>query len=222
MSFKVEITKPGTGPKCPPGATVLVHYTGKLTNGKVFDSSVGGDPLDFQVGVGQVIRGWDEGIIQLNKGAKAILTCPSDYAYGKAGAPPDIPPNATLIFDVELIDFQAAEASAQVRAAHILLKHTGSRNPTDSYRNKPVTRSKQEAIQGIQQIKSQIKSIEDFQRLAKAHSECRSAANGGDLGVFGRGDMQKPFEDATFALQPGEISGLVDTDSGIHIILRLG
>ena len=106
MSFKVEITKPGTGPNCPPGSTVLVHYTGRLTNGKVFDSSVGGDPLDFQVATGQVIRGWDEGIVQLNKGAKAILTCPPDYAYGKVGAPPDIPPNATLIFEVELIDFQ--------------------------------------------------------------------------------------------------------------------
>ena len=111
MSFKVDITKAGSGPKCPSGANVLVHYTGKLTNGKVFDSSAGGDPLDFQVGVGQVIRGWDEGITQLNKGAKAILTCPPDYAYGKAGAPPDIPPNATLIFEVELIDF--AEEDSQ-------------------------------------------------------------------------------------------------------------
>ena len=81
--------------------------------------------------------------------------------------------------------------SDQVRASHILLKHTGSRNPHDSYRNKPVTRSKQEAIDGINHIRSQISSHEDFVRLAQEFSECRSAANGGDLGVFGRGDMQK-------------------------------
>ena len=78
---------------------------------------------------------------------------------------------------------------SEVRASHILLKHTGSRNPHDSYRNKPVTRSKQEAIQGIEQIKSQINNHEDFIRFAQEFSECRSAANGGDLGLFGRGQM---------------------------------
>ena len=83
-----------------------VHYTGKLTNGTVFDSSIArGQPLEFVVGTGQVIRGWDEGITQLQKGQKAILTCPPDYAYGAAGAGGVIPPNATLIFEVELIDF---------------------------------------------------------------------------------------------------------------------
>ena len=71
------------------------------------------------------------------------------------------------------------------------------------------------------EIKAQIKSFEDFVKVAKERSECRSAANGGDLGFFGHGDMQKSFEDAAFALQPGEISDLVDSDSGIHIILRL-
>ena len=81
--------------------------------------------------------------------------------------------------------------SDQVRAAHILLKHTGSRNPHDSYRNKPVTRSKQDAIEGITQVRSQIQSQDDFVRIAQEISECRSAANGGDLGFFGRGDMQK-------------------------------
>ena len=71
------------------------------------------------------------------------------------------------------------------------------------------------------EIKAQIKSFEDFVKVAKERSECRSAANGGDLGFFGLGDMQKSFEDAAFALQTGEISDLVDSDSGIHIILRL-
>ena len=105
--FKVEKLNEGTGPLCPKGAQVLVHYTGKLTNGTIFDSSVQrGEPLDFVVGVGQVIRGWDEGITQLQKGQKAILTCPAAYAYGAAGIPGVIPKNATLIFDVELIDFK--------------------------------------------------------------------------------------------------------------------
>ena len=88
-------------------------------------------------------------------------------------------------------------------------------------RNKTITRSKQEAINNIEQIKEQISSQEDFFRLAGEYSECGSAANGGDLGEFGRGQMHKAFEDAAFALQVGEMSGLVDTDSGIHIILRL-
>ena len=88
----------------------------------------------------------------------------------------------------------------QVKCSHILLKHTESRNPHDSYRNKPVTRSKAEAIAGILEIKGCIQSVEDFQRIAKAKSECRSAQNGGDLGYFGRGDMQKAFEDAAVAL----------------------
>eukprot|EP00352_Strombidinopsis_acuminata_P007285 CAMPEP_0176351024 /NCGR_PEP_ID=MMETSP0126-20121128/9915_1 /TAXON_ID=141414 ORGANISM="Strombidinopsis acuminatum, Strain SPMC142" /NCGR_SAMPLE_ID=MMETSP0126 /ASSEMBLY_ACC=CAM_ASM_000229 /LENGTH=64 /DNA_ID=CAMNT_0017701329 /DNA_START=164 /DNA_END=358 /DNA_ORIENTATION=- len=62
--------------------------------------------------------------------------------------------------------------------------------------------------------------MEDWDRLAQEYSECRSAANGGDLGMFGRGDMQKSFEDASFALDVGQMSGLVDSDSGIHVILR--
>ena len=69
-------------------------------------------------------------------------------------------------------------------------------------------------------IKAQIKSADDFDKIAREISECRSAANGGDLGFFGPGQMQKQFEDAAFALQVGEISDLVDSDSGIHIILR--
>ncbi len=105
--FKVEIKSDGTGPKCPPGSTVRVHYTGRLTDGTKFDSSVDrGEPLEFQVGMGQVIRGWDEGIVQLSKGQKAVLTCPPAYAYGAAGIPGVIPKNATLVFDVELVDFK--------------------------------------------------------------------------------------------------------------------
>ena len=106
MSFTVEKTSEGEGPVCPAGSRVKVHYTGKLTDGTKFDSSRDrGQPLEFVVGAGQVIRGWDEGITQLKKGQTAVLTCPPDYAYGAAGAGGVIPPNATLIFDVELVDF---------------------------------------------------------------------------------------------------------------------
>ena len=108
-----------------------------------------------------------------------------------------------------------------VRAKHILLKHTGSRNPVDSYRNKPITRSFEEAMAGIQSILARVRAGENFDDIAQQISECRSAAQGGDLGNFGRGQMQKPFEDATFALSPGQISEPVVTDSGVHIILRV-
>lgn len=97
----------GTGDVCPKGATVKVHYTGSLTNGTVFDSSYKrGQPLEFVVGRGQVIKGWDEGITQLKKGQKAKLVCPPDYAYGRNGAGGVIPPNATLHFEVELVDWR--------------------------------------------------------------------------------------------------------------------
>ena len=86
---------------------VKVHYTGSFPDGRVFDSSVSrGQPLEFKVGVGQVIRGWDEGICALQKGQKAKLICPPAFAYGDKGAGNVIPPNATLHFDVEVIDWK--------------------------------------------------------------------------------------------------------------------
>ena len=109
-----------------------------------------------------------------------------------------------------------------VRCAHILQKHTGSRNPVDSYRNKPITRSLEEARKNIDNFLAQVqKDPKLFGSLAKEYSECRSAAKGGDLGHFERGDMQPAFEDASFKLKVGEISKPVETDSGVHIILRL-
>lgn len=87
------------------GNLVSVDYSGYLTDGKLFDSSVDrGDPIKFPVGNGRVIRGWDEAILLLHKGEKARLIIPSDLGYGSKGAGNVIPPNATLIFDVELID----------------------------------------------------------------------------------------------------------------------
>lgn len=86
------------------GDLVTIHYTGTLENGKKFDSSRDrGKPFQTNIGVGQVIKGWDEGIPQLSLGEKAILTIPGSKAYGDRGFPGLIPPNATLIFDVELL-----------------------------------------------------------------------------------------------------------------------
>jgi len=109
-----------------------------------------------------------------------------------------------------------------VRCSHILQKHTQSRNPMDSYRNKPITRSPQEAWNNILQIRENIlnEGLSTFAQYAKKYSECRSAAKGGDLGPFGRGEMQKEFENASFALKVGDMSEIISTDSGYHIILR--
>ena len=100
------VTKEGTGSKPTLGTTVTAHYTGTLLDGSKFDSSVDrGKPFRFQVGVGQVIRGWDEAFLDMKKGEKRIIILPYDLAYGEMGHPPVIPPRATLVFDVELIDF---------------------------------------------------------------------------------------------------------------------
>lgn len=100
-----KIIKKGSGPKAEAGKTVSVHYTGKLTDGTKFDSSYDrNQPIDFPLGQGRVIKGWDEGIALLNVGSKATFIIPPDLAYGSRGAGGVIPPNATLIFEVELVE----------------------------------------------------------------------------------------------------------------------
>ena len=97
--------KVGTGATAQSGQHVKVDYTGWLTNGKKFDSSVGtGRPFELMLGAGQVIKGWDEGIVGMKVGGKRQLRIPPDLAYGAKGYPGAIPPNATLIFDVQLLE----------------------------------------------------------------------------------------------------------------------
>ncbi len=105
--LKYLIKEEGSGPMPTPGKPVTVHYHGLLADGKMFDSSFGrGEPIEFPLGVGQVIPGWDEGLALLKQGGKATLFIPYQLAYGEAGSPPVIPPKAELIFYVELVKAQ--------------------------------------------------------------------------------------------------------------------
>lgn len=101
--LKIEDLKVGIGAEAKAGNTISVHYTGTLVDGKKFDSSLDrGEPLSFTLGIGQVIKGWDEGVAGMKVGGKRKLTIPPELAYG-ARAIGSIPPNSTLIFEVELL-----------------------------------------------------------------------------------------------------------------------
>jgi peptidylprolyl isomerase/FKBP-type peptidyl-prolyl cis-trans isomerase FkpA len=105
--LKIEDQKVGTGEPAKAGDTVSVHYTGWLTNGTKFDSSKDrGQPFSFPLGAGRVIKGWDQGVAGMKVGGKRKLTIPPDLAYGPRGAGGVIPPNAELIFEVELLKIQ--------------------------------------------------------------------------------------------------------------------
>ena len=105
----IEYLTLGNGESPQPGHRVSVHYTGWLTDGTKFDSSVDrGEPFEFVLGQGQVIRGWDEGVARMRVGDKAKLTLPPDFAYGDGGYPGAIPAKATLIFEVQLLKTKKA------------------------------------------------------------------------------------------------------------------
>ncbi|MDP2705670.1 MAG: FKBP-type peptidyl-prolyl cis-trans isomerase [bacterium] len=102
--LKIEDSVIGTGKEAIVGSQIAVHYTGTLLDGTKFDSSVDrGIPFEFTLGVGQVIRGWDQGVQGMKEGGKRKLTIPSDLAYGDSGIPPVIPPKSVLVFEVELL-----------------------------------------------------------------------------------------------------------------------
>ncbi|RKH00451.1 FKBP-type peptidyl-prolyl cis-trans isomerase [Corallococcus carmarthensis] len=94
----------GTGTEVIKGSRAQVHYTGWLPSGSQFDSSRGGQPFTFAVGAGQVIKGWDEGLVGMRVGGKRKLVLPSDLGYGSNGSPPVIPADAVLVFDVEVMN----------------------------------------------------------------------------------------------------------------------
>lgn len=105
--LKIEELKAGTGAEAVAGKNVKVHYTGWLTDGKKFDSSVDrGTPFTFSLGAGQVIQGWDKGVAGMKVGGKRKLTIPPSLGYGERGAGGVIPPNATLVFEVELLGIE--------------------------------------------------------------------------------------------------------------------
>ena len=102
LKYTDEVVGGGESPA--KGKKVRVHYTGRLTDGKKFDSSVDrGEPFEFIIGIGQVIKGWDEGVATMKVGGKRQLVIPAELGYGARGAGGAIPPNAELIFDVELL-----------------------------------------------------------------------------------------------------------------------
>lgn len=125
---------------------------------------------------------------------------------------------------------KAADEVEKVQVFHILRKHSGSRRPA-SWRQQKITQSKQESIQQIEAIRQELLQdmqtkgfdamFQRFQDIAYSESDCGSHERGGDLGLFGRGEMQRAFEEVSFALKVGELSGIVDTDSGIHVLLRV-
>lgn len=105
--LKIQDIKVGTGTEAKAGNTVVVHYTGNLTNGQKFDSSLDrGQPFSFTLGENRVIQGWEQGILGMKVGGKRKLTIPSSLGYGEQGAGNVIPPNAILLFDVELLEVQ--------------------------------------------------------------------------------------------------------------------
>ncbi|KAK9573910.1 peptidyl-prolyl cis-trans isomerase Pin1, variant 2 [Aspergillus fumigatus] len=114
-----------------------------------------------------------------------------------------------------------AQGEGKIRCSHLLIKHRDSRRPS-SWREAEITRSKEEAIEILRGHEQRIRSGEvSLGDIAVSESDCSSARKKGDLGFFGRGEMQKEFEDAAFALQPGQVSGIVETASGVHLIERV-
>ena len=106
-NLNIDVIQKGDGPAIQNGQTAVVHYTGTLLDGPKFDSSVDrGDPFSFSLGAGEVIKGWDEGVLGMMVGEKRKLQVPPELGYGASGAGGVIPPDATLVFEVELLEIK--------------------------------------------------------------------------------------------------------------------
>jgi hypothetical protein len=213
----------GSGDVAGPGDHVTVHYVGTLADGTEFDSSRKRTrPFDFTLGAHQVIKGWDEGVAGMKVGGHRKLTIPPSLGYGEHGQPPAIPPSATLTFDIELLAIEhasAANASSPrtITARHILVQYMGARSADSA-----IVRTREQARTVAAEVLARAKAGEDFSRLVVEYSdEAGAGARGGALGRFGRGKMVPEFDAAAFALKPAEISGVVETPFGFHIIQRL-
>ncbi|MFA6287487.1 MAG: FKBP-type peptidyl-prolyl cis-trans isomerase [Opitutaceae bacterium] len=110
--LRTLVLSPGTGAMPKPGDSVVVRYKGSLLNGRVFDQNLNRAPFTFRVGRHEVIEGWDEGLQLMKVGEKRLLVIPSELAYGARGQPPVIPRNATLVFEVELLEIKPPRVSA--------------------------------------------------------------------------------------------------------------
>ena len=118
MPLKIDEMKAGTGAEAKAGKHVTVHYVGTLTNGKKFDSSRDrGEGFGFTLGAGEVIKGWDQGVAGMKVGGMRKLTIPPELGYGERGFPPVIPPNSTLVFEVELLALNPTDAAPGASAA---------------------------------------------------------------------------------------------------------
>lgn len=122
--------------------------------------------------------------------------------------------------DHEAFKKYLAEHPVRVRCLHLLIKHKDSRRPA-SHRSENITTTKEEAIEELETFKERLDK-EDFEGLAKERSDCSSFKRGGDLGWFGKGEMQPSFESSAFNLKVGEVSDIVESDSGVHLIKRVG
>jgi len=221
--LQVDDVAVGTGEAAASGDHVTVHYVGTLVDGTEFDSSrKRSRPFDFMLGRGQVIKGWDEGVVGMKVGGRRKLTIPPSLGYGVRGQPPVIPPNATLAFDVELLAVEHAsvvEAShpRTIIARHVLVEYMGARSADAA-----VVRTREQARAVAAEVLERAKAGDDFGRLAVEYSdEPGAGARGGALGRFGRGKFVPEFDAAAFALKPGEVSGIVETPFGFHVIQRL-
>ena len=122
--LKIEVTREGNGTVAEPGQRVTVHYEGRLTDDMVFDASrTRGHPFSFTIGAGQVIQGWEQGVAGMKIGEMRRLTIPAELGYGAAGAGGVIPPNATLVFDIELLAVSVPVSLKQATPADLLRAH---------------------------------------------------------------------------------------------------